>query len=221
MIRTAARILAGLASSDPFKRIATLERITEKLLWRQPREAIDRHLEIPPPLPRAAIEGARIHADRVAMLSAIPTGGEMVEVGVLRGEFSAAICASLRPRMLHLVDIDFSKFDRAGVTCEFVEHQGDSSTIVGGFPPASIDWAYIDGDHSHDGVQKDLAAMHRALKPGGLITCNDYTNWMSFAVAPYGVARAVNEFVIAEGYCVEGLALAPGGNHDLLIRKPD
>ena len=50
--------------------------------------------------------------------------------------------------------------------------------------------------------------------------CSDYTNWCNPHVTPYGVARAVNEFVIANGYSVEGLALHSAGMNDLLIRKP-
>ena len=135
--------------------------------------------------------------------------------------FSNSICEIVRPTVFHLIDLDFSPFDWAAVAgVETVKHQGDSSEAMSRFPPASLDWAYIDGDHSYEGASKDLTAAHRALKPGGLLTANDYTNWCALAVAPYGVARAVNEFVIQEGYSVIGFAFSPAGNHDLLIRKP-
>ena len=52
------------------------------------------------------------------------------------------------------------------------------------------------------------------------MTINDWTNWATLSVGPYGVARATNGFVIAHDYKVEGLAFFPAGNHDLLIRKP-
>ena len=79
---------------------------------------------------------------------------------------------------------------------------------------------YVDADHSYASVAKDIAAAHRALKPGGLMMCNDYTNWCSPSVSPYGVARAVNEFVNREGYDCIGLALHPAGLYDILLRKP-
>jgi hypothetical protein len=219
----ALRSAAGVLSLDPLKRIATLERLTERLLWRLPRDVIDAHLEIPPALPAERFADARLYADREAMLSAIPTGGEVAEVGTWRGEFSRLIVERLRPRTFHLIDLDFSEFEWSGLTnakVVTIEHQGDSSTILAGLAESSLDWLFIDGDHRYAGVRKDLAAAHLALKPGGLMTCNDYTNWASLAVAPYGVARAVNDFVVANGYSVMGLALHPAGNHDLLIRKP-
>jgi len=214
------RALSALASPDPLRRIWALERITERLLWKLPKETAERYLELPAPLPQSALEGARLFADRELMLAVIPKGGEVAEVGTWRGEFSKAICRVVRPARFHLIDIDFSSFDWSGLECEYLRHQGDSSTVLREFPTASLDWIYIDGDHSYEGALKDLEAAHRALKPGALITCNDYTNWASLAVTPYGVARAVNEFVIREGYRVLGFALSPSGNHDLLIQRP-
>ena len=218
MLRQAARAIAGLASPDPVKRVRTLEMIAENLLWRAGQEAAYRHLEVPPALPASAVRGALLYATRELMLDAVPKACEVAEVGTWRGEFSARIVETCRPRVFHLIDIDLSPLDPS---VQGIRHQGDSSTILAGFPAASLDWVYIDGDHSYEGARKDLAAAHRALKPGARMTCNDYTNWMSLAVQPYGVARAVNEFVVERGYKVEGLALSRFGNHDLLIRRPD
>jgi hypothetical protein len=172
------------------------------------------------PLPQSAIEGARLFADRELMLEIIPKGSEVAEVGTWRGDFSKAICRTVKPSRFHLIDIDFSPFNWDGFDCDFVKHQGDSPTVLRSFPAGSLDWVYIDGDHSFDGAMKDLEAAHHALKPGALMTCNDYTNWASMAVTPYGVARAVNQFVIREDYRVLGLALSISGNHDLLIQRP-
>ena len=99
-------------------------------------------------------------------------------------------------------------------------HEGDSSTILATFPAAHLDWIYIDGDHAYSGVSKDLEAAHRALKPGGFLMCNDYSNWCSAAATPYGVAKAVNELILTEGYKVRGFGLHPAGLHDILIQKP-
>jgi hypothetical protein len=100
------------------------------------------------------------------------------------------------------------------------KHEGDSPSILAQFAAGHFDWLYIDADHSYEGVTRDLAAAHRVLKPGGFLMCNDYTNWCSTAVTPYGVARAVNELILNEGYSVAGLALHPAGLYDILIRKP-
>ena len=206
------------SAGSPLGRIHLLENLTERLLWRLPRETVDRHLEVAPTLPQPALDGAKLYADREAMLHALPKGGTVAEVGVWRGDFSKRIWATCEPAELHLIDLDFTPFDWPETTA--VRHQGDSANILHGFKPGTFDWIYIDGDHAYEGVCKDLAAAHVALKPGGYLMCNDYANWCSLAVTPYGVARAVNEFIVSEGYAVEGLALHPAGLPDILIRKP-
>jgi SAM-dependent methyltransferase len=210
------RALKQLASTDPLLRIRALEKVVEHFLWRLPREQVDDHLEIPPPLPQAALEGAKLYANRATMLEMLPKGGVVAEVGTWQGDFSREIIAACRPKAFHLIDIDFAPLDPI---IDGIRHEGDSSTILRSFPPASFDWIYIDGDHSYDGARQDLEAAHLVLKPGGYIMCNDYTNWCSLAVQPYGVSRAVNQFVIHEKYLVCGLALAPAGNHDILLKS--
>lgn len=190
--------------------------MTERLLWRLPDP--ERHLELAPRLPEMALTNAKLYPDREAMLHALPKGGTVGEVGVWKGDFSRNILRICGPHRFHLIDIDFTPLQPVAGPVEM--HEGDSSTILGRFGEATFDWLYIDGDHSYAGVQRDLVASHRALKPGGYLMCNDYANWCSLAVTPYGVARAVNEFIVREGYSVDGLALHPAGLPDILIRKP-
>jgi hypothetical protein len=206
-----AQILFGLLNKD----VRAAERLVAHMLWSMPKNRIEEHLLVAPRLPDGAL-GAGIYADREAMLGALPKGGIVAEVGTWQGYFSRQIIEVCRPHELHLIDLDFSQLGDV----EGHRHQGDSSTILSGFPAGKFDWIYIDGDHSLEGVERDLHAADYALKRGGFLVCNDYTNWCSPSVAPYGVARAVNEFVIAKGYLVEGIALHKAGLYDLLIRKP-
>jgi hypothetical protein len=37
----------------------------------------------------------------------------------------------------------------------------------------SIDLAFVDGDHSYDGVMKDLVAIYPKMKPQSSILCHD------------------------------------------------
>ncbi len=60
------------------------------------------------------------------------------------------------------------------------------------FEDESLDWVYIDGDHSYDGVKADLEAFFPAIKPGGLIAGDDYGHVGSWFED--GVTRAVDEF---------------------------
>lgn len=56
----------------------------------------------------------------------------------------------------------------------------------------SLDWVYIDGDHSYEGVKGDLEAYWRTVKPGGLMAGDDYGHEGSWFED--GVTRAVDEF---------------------------
>jgi hypothetical protein len=201
------------------RRVRTLEKITEAALWSLPEAEMRRHLELAPRLPDECLRGARVYADREAMLHALRKGGVVGEVGTFKGEFSALIARICKPEVFHLFDVDFGPLtEPPGM---IIKHLGDSSTRLSEMPEGSFDWLYIDGDHSYDGVVGDLAAAHRAIKPGGLLMCNDYANWCSPCVSPYGVARAVNELIIARNYAVEGFAFHPASLPDILIRKPE
>lgn len=59
----------------------------------------------------------------------------------------------------------------------------------------SLDFIYLDGDHSYEGVLADLMAWVPKVKKGGLVSGHDYLN------NNYGVQEAVLKF--AEGKTVE------------------
>jgi Methyltransferase domain len=67
-----------------------------------------------------------------------------------------------------------------------------STDAAAGLADESLDWVYIDGDHSYEGVRDDLEAFHRTVKPGGLIAGDDYGHVGSWFED--GVTRAVDEF---------------------------
>lgn len=54
-----------------------------------------------------------------------------------------------------------------------------------------LDAIFIDGDHSYEGVVRDVAACYSKLKKGGFFAGHDYNN-LDFAVK-----RAVDEFAVA------------------------
>ena len=51
--------------------------------------------------------------------------------------------------------------------------RGDSSYTLGVHDDNTIDLAFIDGDHSKEGVKKDLEAIFPKMKSGGVILCHD------------------------------------------------
>lgn len=213
-VRKAVSVVAGLASKQ--RRTDSAQRLLAYTLVQLPD--MELYLEFAPTLPGETLESAKLYPDRVAMLSALTKGGIVAEVGTFKGSFSRHIAEICRPDKFHLIDIDFSPLGPIPMPVE--KHQGDSSTILSSFPSDYFHWLYIDGDHSYGGVTRDLKAAHRALKSGGFLICNDYANWCSASAVPYGVAKAVNELIMAEGYTVLGLALHPGGLPDIMVQKP-
>ena len=51
--------------------------------------------------------------------------------------------------------------------------RGDSAYTLGIHAPESIDIAFIDGDHSKEGITKDLEMILPRMKKGGVVMCHD------------------------------------------------
>src|SRR5262245_11579659 len=106
-----------------------------------------------PPLAAEHVAGAKVFATRSDLIASLPKGGVCTEVGVLRGDFSAYILATAKPDKLHLIDNNFRRFNalerfrgNSAVEC----HEGHSQKVLGEFPDAYFDWAYIDAGHRYE-----------------------------------------------------------------------
>jgi hypothetical protein len=66
---------------------------------------------------------------------------------------------------------------------------------------ASLDFVFIDGDHSYQGVKKDLEAWISKVKPGGFLSGHDYGSPREGT--RYGVRKAVDELAASLGVQVE------------------
>ncbi|HWI26930.1 MAG TPA: class I SAM-dependent methyltransferase [Stellaceae bacterium] len=163
---------------------------------------------------------------RLQLLNFLPKGGEGAEIGVARGEFSKAILDTVKPRKLHLIDpwehqtredydTDGNNVEDAeqesryrGVIAQFAEaidddrvilHRRYSQDAATFFHDGQLDWVYIDGLHSYQGVRSDLALYQSKVKVEGLIMGHDYTNHERAQAMKFGVVDAVNEFVGSQG----------------------
>lgn len=77
----------------------------------------------------------------------------------------------------------------AGVELTIVE--ADSSSVVEMFAGSSFGFAFIDGDHSYEGVRADWLNYSPLVAPGGLIAFHD--TWPNFDRHEPGVVRWVDE----------------------------
>jgi hypothetical protein len=177
------------------------------------------------------VKNCRLVESRVKMLEYLPKDSVVAEVGTQYGRFAEKIISIAKPQKLHLIDYSFDSFKeevsqkeknifQEGIENGNIElHEGDSSTILSSFPDGYFDWIYIDADHAYEGVCKDIQQGYTKVKPDGMMVFNDYTNWSVCEVMPYGVARAVNEFCMANNWEVVFLALQSLGYHDIAIKK--
>ncbi|HXB65450.1 MAG TPA: class I SAM-dependent methyltransferase [Solirubrobacteraceae bacterium] len=167
------------------------------------------------------------HAHRDALLARLPKGGVGLEIGTWKGDFSARILADARPRRLYLVDPWEHRGEREysgalyggnvgeqermdaiheGVCGRFeaeiergqvVVLRASSLDAAAELRDGALDWVYIDGDHTHAAVRRDLDAYYDKLKPDGMLAGDDYgvVEWWDD-----GVTRAVEELA-ASGRC--------------------
>ncbi len=164
----------------------------------------------------------RLSKDQVreVFLSRLPKGGVAIEIGVWHGDFSVQILKALEPEKLFLIDpwanvtdsshseafagrTEDTKMERIfskvkkrfgkEISAGRVELIREfSGTALEGFEAESIDFAYVDGDHSYEGVCADLKALFPKMKTGGIMAFDDYhrRGWWGD-----GVIRAINEFL--------------------------
>lgn len=157
---------------------------------------------------------------RRRFLQNLPNGGIAVEIGVWQGEFSPTIIELIAPDKLVLIDpwthieddshteafvgrtgkskMDkifdkvCSKFDKEIKAGQVALVRDFSVPALAKFVDESISFAYVDGDHSYEGVASDLKALFPKMKKGGIMAFDDYhrRGWWGD-----GVIRAINEFL--------------------------
>mmetsp|Transcript_25784 Transcript_25784/g.43021 ORF Transcript_25784/g.43021 Transcript_25784/m.43021 type:complete len:301 (-) Transcript_25784:1804-2706(-) len=77
--------------------------------------------------------------------------------------------------------------------CNYNLVRGLSVDATAVFPDHSIDFLFIDGLHTYEGVAEDARAWHNKVKPGGIVMFNDYAPEGQKAEFP-GVQKAVAEY---------------------------
>ena len=161
--------------------------------------------------------------DRSQLLSFLPAGGVVAEIGVAAGDFSERILREGRASELHLIDpwvhqdradyltddnnvaadaqeqryIDIQSRYAAEIESGQVHvHRAFSQDRMPEFADGSLDWVYIDGMHTFDAVTLDLNMSWGKIKDDGFILGHDFTNGPLGQKQNFGVVEAVNQFVV-------------------------
>lgn len=84
------------------------------------------------------------------------------------------------------------RFAREIASQRITIRRADSEVAADDFSDGSLDWVYIDGDHTFERVRGDLLAFLPKVKRGGFIAGDDYGSegwWKN------GVTQAVMDFI--------------------------
>lgn len=179
-----------------------------------------------PKLETKHIKNCRLVEDRYKLLDLLPKNAVCAEIGIWHGDYSQQILEKTQPTHFHLFEINQKFTDAAKVRFAteidkgVIEvHLGDSAEELGKLPDHSLDWIYIDGDHSLGGVRRDLETVRKKIKPNGLIALNDYVSFSQYELIKYGVIEAVNEFCLTYGYELLYYVLNEHSYNDVVLRK--
>lgn len=137
-----------------------------------------------------------------------------VNIGVWCGCTMHCLRAGSPSATLYGIDIDYETrkpVNTGLLKAEFIEADSGSYTI---------EWphlVFIDGDHSYEGVKRDIDNWAPQLVKGGIMAFHDYnptpTDLRRFKLE--GVRRAVDEFVVSSGW-----AAIDGADSLKVLRKP-
>jgi len=133
------------------------------------------------------------------------------EVGVEQGKYSKVLADSIPDLTLYLIDpwqayrtyrehVSQDKLDGfAEITRErlqgadFIVIRDFSVPAASTFGDDSLDFVYIDANHSYEDVMKDIIAWTPKVKKGGIVAGHDYKNFKGQKHI-YGVVDAVNDY---------------------------
>ena len=138
----------------------------------------------------------------------IPVDTIGIEVGVAGGKHAQYLWQNAKPKKLYLIDHwDLAQKPYFGEETLYWYNQvlkfsqdknievikDDTVNASKRFDDESIDWIYLDADHSYEGVLRDLNVYWPKLKDGGLLMGDDYSLY-DLTRSRFGVEKALKEF---------------------------
>lgn len=138
------------------------------------------------------------------------------EIGVSEGYFSEAICKAIPGVQLYCIDNWWPYHgNRWGKGMDTNNHYFEtakkrltpynatlirkkSMDAVREFEENSLDFVFIDANHSYDYVMQDLIEWTKRVKPGGIVSGDDYYHFRGA-----GVVDAANNYALAHGITLQ------------------
>ena len=143
------------------------------------------------------------------------------EIGVAEGIYSLVLCQNIPNLELYCVDL-WDTYYRDTVKLKDRTMQDEALALahekldpfnavfirepsmdaVRNFKPKSLDFVYIDGDHSFDFVIEDLIEWSKIVKPGGIVSGHDAYRFRGAgvvdAVSVYTHCHGIKEFFLCD-----------------------
>jgi len=152
------------------------------------------------------------------VLNSLNLFGLGVEVGTQLAQYASRVRAAWKGEKLYCVDPwrawggDTTDdqyeayFQRARETMkafpekswEFIRATSVSAATSGRFAHGSLDWVYVDADHSYEAVKADIAAWWPLIKSGGILAGHD---WVSDGWHRNGEPFTAHEAPLSDGPC--------------------
>lgn len=143
-----------------------------------------------------------------------------IEVGVYKGQYSASIVKALSPNTFYGVDpyVLFEDYTNPPTDSAYAQQANldklyntvqnkfktfsSKSVLIkdtgvnaaSQFEDNTLDFVYIDGDHTYEFVSGDIAAWWPKIRSGGILSGHDYIPEHHLRKIPFGVIKAVDEF---------------------------
>ena len=154
---------------------------------------------------------------REEMFLAMPKDLVGAEIGVFKGGFSKWMCRHMEPRILYMVDLwspvdlDYPhltntievQYKNLSIVLRSMRSEiasgvarplmGESSRVANAIHDESLDFVYIDGDHTYDGCLRDMRSWSQKVKTGGIVAGHDIQR------QEYGVTEAVRAYMEEAG----------------------
>lgn len=179
------------------------------------------------------------------LLNSLGLTGIAVEIGVQEGVYSEHLLRFWRGKLLYSVDPwrAFSMEAYADISNVSQEqHDQNYKSTIRRLAPylgrsviwrltgaeaselideGTLDFCYLDGDHSYEGVTGDIRNWYKKVRAGGILAGHDFVSDGDHWFGSFGVRKAVQEFVQAEN-----LELHVSGEPEVafpswFVRKPN
>lgn len=168
--------------------------------------------------PHTGVPGWETEAEQSALIEAArntPQGGIIVEIGAEFGMSASLFCNFAHPTVdIFSIDLfpgdllqaHLNNLQQAGLEGRSHQIRGDSGELGLYWKEGDIDLLFIDGDHTYEGVKRDIRAWTPHVAVGGLVIFHDCacaTNLNPHELH-YEVSRAIDDWNANDGTWLEG-----------------